>query len=102
MARVSIYVPDELKARMDEVGDGVNWSEIVRPAIHSTIAEYQHRRSRNMQTAIERLRASKQEQVAEDEQSGVQDGRAWAESDASYRDLVRVSALPASAIEAEH
>jgi hypothetical protein len=35
MARVSIYVPVDLKARMDRVRDATNWSEVVRPAILS-------------------------------------------------------------------
>ena len=37
MARVTLYVPDDLKAAMDGV-DGVNWSEIARPAFITAIA----------------------------------------------------------------
>ena len=44
MARVSIYISDELKARMDKVGEAANWSGIVRPAILSEVASHEHRK----------------------------------------------------------
>jgi hypothetical protein len=90
MARLSIYVTDELKARMDEVGNDVNWSEVVRPAIQAAITIHEHRRSPSMATAIERLRASKREAEKED---GKAAGREWAESKASYRELDSVSGI---------
>jgi len=93
MARLSIYVTDELKARMDEVGDDVNWSEVVRPAIQAAVATYQHRKTRNMTSAIERLHASKQEALQEDTAEGKQDGRNWAESEANYRELSRIAKI---------
>jgi hypothetical protein len=91
MARVSIYLPDELKARMDEIGDAANWSEIARPAFQAVVANHEHRKGQNMITAIERLRASKQEAVQTDRLEGHQDGRAWAENSATYDDLLRLS-----------
>jgi hypothetical protein len=93
MARVSIYVPDDLKTRMDEVGDAVNWSEIARPAFQAVVANHEHRKGQNMITAIERLRASKQETVQSDRLAGHQDGRAWAEGTATYGDLRRLSRI---------
>jgi hypothetical protein len=93
MARVSIYVPDDLKARMDGVGESVNWSEIVRPAIQAAIATQEHRKGQNMSTAIERLRASKQEFAQRDQLEGREHGREWAEKDASYDDLRRVAKI---------
>jgi hypothetical protein len=59
MAKLNLYVPDDLKARMDAVSDNVNWSEVARPAFQAAVANYEHRKGRNMTTAIERLRASK-------------------------------------------
>jgi hypothetical protein len=44
-----------------------------------------------MSTAIERLRASKQELIQRDGEQGKADGRLWAENEASYEDLVRLS-----------
>jgi hypothetical protein len=93
MARVSIYVTDDLKARMDGVGESVNWSEIVRPAIQAAIATQEHRRGQNMSTAIERLRASKQESAHRDEMEGREHGREWAETHASYDDLRRLAKI---------
>jgi len=93
MARLSIYISDELKARMDRIGDGVNWSEVVRPAIQTIVATHEYRRSPNMTTAIERLRASKLDAEQEDITDGKTAGRRWAEQDASYPELRRVAKL---------
>lgn len=37
MARISIYVPDDLKALMDAAGDTINWSEVARPAFEAAL-----------------------------------------------------------------
>jgi hypothetical protein len=44
-----------------------------------------------MTTAIERLRASKEAVTREDQSEGRAAGRAWAENDASYRQLKRLA-----------
>jgi hypothetical protein len=44
-----------------------------------------------METAIERLRASKQESAQSDQLKGKEHGREWAENDATYDDLRRVA-----------
>jgi hypothetical protein len=93
MAKLNLYVPDDLKARMDEVGDRVNWSEVARPALQSALAAEEHRRNANMTTAIERLRASKQETLQNEQANGKQAGREWAEKYASYDDLRRISKI---------
>jgi hypothetical protein len=102
MAKLNLYVPDDLKARMDAVSDNVNWSEVARPAFQAAVANYEHRKGRNMTTAIERLRASKQETVVSEEASGKAEGRRWAENYASYDDLRRVAKITAADLEAEH
>ncbi len=38
MAKMTIYVPDELKGRMDEV-EGVNWSPLACQAFESKLAQ---------------------------------------------------------------
>jgi hypothetical protein len=91
MARITLYVPDDLKARMDAVGNAVNWSEVARPAITSALANHEHRRNRDMTSVIERLRASKQATDAEDTTEGHEHGRTWAEENAEYRDLQRLA-----------
>ena len=99
MARISIYVPDDLKAEMAQVGDAVNWSEVVRPSIHSALASYKHRSTPTMQTTIERLRASKAEATEHDVESGKKDGREWARDVASYKDLKAMSRISTEALE---
>ena len=93
MARVSIYVSDELKARMAETGDALNWSDIARPAFETAIAAFNHRKGQNMQTAIERLRASKAAHYERLEGDAKAAGRDWASNRASYADLVTLSTL---------
>lgn len=93
MARVSIYVPDDLRARMDRIGEAANWSEVVRPAILSEVASREHRIGANMTTVIERLRASKEKHLQETSKWGLEAGRAWATNKAEYADLVGVSQI---------
>jgi predicted transcriptional regulator len=38
MARTSIYIPDELKSRMDKVSHIVNWSAIAQQAFEDLLA----------------------------------------------------------------
>jgi predicted transcriptional regulator len=91
MARVSIYVPDDLKARMDRIGEAANWSEVVRPAILSEVANREHRKGANMATVVERLRASKEKYLKEAEHYGLEAGRKWASDKAEYYELVQVA-----------
>jgi hypothetical protein len=93
MARLNLYIPDDLKARMDAVGDAINWSEVTRPAIKAALAAHEHEKESTMSTAIERLRASKQQAQANDKIEGHKEGRAWAADYAEYAELKRVSAI---------
>jgi hypothetical protein len=77
MARITLYVPDDFKARMDAAGDGINWSEVARPALTTALAAFEHSKGRNMTTAIERLRASKREGEQNAKLFGNKAGRAW-------------------------
>jgi len=91
VARVSIYVSDELKARMDAVGEAVNWSEVARPAFVSAVASDEHRRGQNMTTVLERLRASKGKYMQERAAGGKDAGRDWASNVAEYLELKKVA-----------
>jgi hypothetical protein len=90
MARVSIYVPADLKARMDRVRDSANWSEVARPAILSAIASYEQRKGADMNAVVERLRASKEKHLLEIANSGRERGRLWAREKAEFVELRRV------------
>lgn len=91
MARVSIYVPDDLKVRMDRIGEAANWSEVVRPAILSEVANHEHRKGASMTTVVERLKASKERYLKEAENCGLDAGRSWASNTAEYPELRRVA-----------
>ena len=84
--------PDELKARMDAVGD-VNWSDIARPAFYSALATLEQRRNPDVNTTVERLRASKAESLKRDELEGQTHGREWAAQHADYDELRRLAEL---------
>src|SRR6266850_6111139 len=90
MARISLYVPDDLKERMDASGDAINWSVVARPSLNAALAAYERRTGATMTTAVERLRASRLEAAQEDWAIAIENGRAWARDIASYRALERL------------
>ena len=98
MARVSIYVSDELKSRMAETGDALNWSDIARPAFETAIATFNHRKGRNMDTVIERLRASKAQFTHNAEAYGKKAGRQWASDKAGFAELRAIAELDVDAL----
>ena len=90
MARIQIYLTDELKERMD-AQEGVNWSETASKAFVAKLGELaREREEKDMQDVIDRLRASKQESEAEEHRQGRLLGKRWAKEDADYRELERL------------
>ncbi len=96
MPKMSIYVPDEMKARIDEAGDRANWSGIAQRAFG---VELNHLESvkeiGSMTDVIERLRASKEKNAEASINDGRKAGRNWAMRWAEYDALKRVAALNA-------
>ncbi|MDQ7251645.1 hypothetical protein [Dongia sedimenti] len=90
MARVSIYVSETLKAKMDRF-PGVNWSDEAQLAFQQAIAREGQKRKPDMQAAIERLRASKEKSMKDGREDGHQAGREWAEKKAEYAELRRIA-----------
>jgi hypothetical protein len=84
MARISLYISDDLKARMDAAGDGVNWSDAARPALAAAVAAFEHSKGGTMHTSIERLRTSRIASAQTAAVYGSKEGRRWAEDEASY------------------
>lgn len=93
MARISIYVSDDLKAKIDAIGDEVNWSEVAQLAFRDALANFEHRKERNMTTTIARLSASKELALQNDFLLGKEAGRDYAADDADYQDLRRLSRI---------
>jgi hypothetical protein len=87
MARIALYVPDDLRARMEAARDEINFSDIARPAFTVAVTVFEHRKGQNMSTAIARLRASKLQADQQDKDRGNTAGRVWAENRAAYRVL---------------
>src|SRR5262245_60363687 len=90
MARVNVSVPDEMKERMDALGDRVNWSEAARSAFEREITAATMPADPNLDQVIERLRASKAEFDREEIAQAREAGRNWAKLNASYLSLKRI------------
>ena len=93
MARVNVSVPDEMKERMDALGDRVNWSEAARAAFEREIAAATMPVDPNLDQVIERLRVSKAESHQLDLLRVRNNGREWAKLRAPYNDLRAVGKL---------
>ncbi len=98
MPRVSIYVQDEMKARMDEADDRANWSGIAQRAFETELHHLEAvKEIKSMSDVIERLRASKQRSEESDENVGRKEGQEWARRRAEYSELRRLESLDLSA-----
>ena len=93
MPRISVYVSDAMKERMDAVGDRINWSEAAQAAFKHQIAMATMPKDANMEQVIERLRASKAAFVSSQADEGRKNGREWARLRASYEDLQNIAKL---------
>jgi hypothetical protein len=89
MARVNVYIPDELKARMDRAGN-LNWSATAQRAFEVEV----HLKEVMMTTedsVVARLRASKMRQDEVEMAAGRKAGQRWAREWAEYGELERVA-----------
>ena len=93
MARVSIYVPDEMKSRMDEHETAVNWSSVAQVAFDEEIKKRSWKKGADMDTVVERLRASKLEFEKEQAEGGYDEGVQWAKEHASYPQLMKLAEM---------
>jgi len=77
MAKMTIYVPDDLKSRMDQA-EGVNWSPLACRAFEAKLSEIITKRgAKDMKDVIARLRASKESSDSADRQISRTIGRSW-------------------------
>ena len=94
MPKISIYVPDEMKARMDEADDRANWSAIAQRAFEIELGHLESAQEiGSMTDVIERLRASKEQSAKASQDDGRTAGQEWAKRSAEYEDLKRVAKL---------
>ena len=97
MPKINIYVPDEMKARMDAAEATANWSAIAQRAFESELNHIERiKEVKSMSDVIERLQASKQEKAQELQKGGRECGVDWAKHRAEYDELKRVSQIDAT------
>jgi hypothetical protein len=98
MPKVNLYVPDDLKARMDDTGEVVNWSAVAQRAFREAISTLQVRKDRSdMEHVVERLRASKERYEERQLAVGKEVGTQWAKTQAEFFELVAVARFDAGA-----
>lgn len=94
MARMNLYVPNDLKRRMDKVRDPVSWSAIAAQAFEQELGELAAKKHRKRRAdVIQRLRSSKLTAKSELAKRGRVDGRCWAEESAEADELQHLAAL---------
>jgi hypothetical protein len=90
---MTIYVPDDLKARIDQFPEKRIWSRVAQDAFEAELNRRNAiKESNTMNDVIERLRASKLEQTRVDREAGWHAGVEWAKQIAEYADLKRAAA----------
>ena len=95
VARISIYVSDDLKASMDAL-TAINWSSVAQRAFEQELRLHPQWTEYEMNAVIERLRASKKMQVDNLISDGFEAGKGWAERDAGYLTLKNIAKIPTS------
>jgi hypothetical protein len=77
-----------LKVRMDEAGEALNWSALAQRAFREAIVTRAVQRNRtDVFKVVERLRASKERFETGERQDGIKCGRIWAKQHAAYDKL---------------
>src|SRR5215467_2777309 len=89
MARMTVYIPDDLKVRMDKTREEVNWSQLACAAFERKLGDMASRKAgKDMEDVIERLRASKQSSGYGGRfKAGFEVGRDWAREIAEAKEL---------------
>jgi len=94
MAKMTIYVPDNLKERMDRIKEDVNWSNIACRGFEQKLGEIASRKEKKkMADAVQRLRAWKHQHESRLFKEGFDWGQDWAKDDASVTQLKRLEML---------
>lgn len=86
MARLNISVPDELKARMDDIN--TNWSAIASEAFELEVRKRERIVEMNHAQIAGRLKASYQQEAAKYFDKGHENGAKWAALEADAAELM--------------
>lgn len=96
MPKMTIYVPDDLQAEMDEQDaiafDKINWSALAQEAFRRECALLAQREkiAPKLRDAVNRLRRSKERTDSAAKASGDVAGRKWVAESAEYAELIRL------------
>ena len=93
MAKMNLYIPDQMKSEMDAIGTGINWSSVAQAAFDREISLRKWQKEPTMENVIERLRASKSEFAQGERELGIQHGRDWAMLRSDYDRLRRMAKI---------
>src|SRR6266446_8123193 len=89
--RTTISVPAQLKVRMEQVRESVNWSAIACQAFENKLAEIAARKeNKSMNDVVERLKASLRSDQGKSFNEGYEAGTNWAENTATAAELARL------------
>jgi hypothetical protein len=94
--RISIYIPDEMKADVERLGESINWSSAAQAAFAHEIRRATLPKEDEMEAMIERLRASKAKYKESERTAGVEAGKKWAINLADYEELKLIANLDIS------
>jgi hypothetical protein len=90
MPRLNVYIPDDLKSRMDEAG-AINWSELAQRAFEAKLQSIDQR-SREMRPTMQRLVADRNNYLSDIEQEGRRAAR-WFANELPYASIRRIAKI---------
>jgi hypothetical protein len=89
--KMTLSIPQELRARMAAAAEQVNWSAVAARAFADTLLRIEARKDTStVDDAFARLRASEEVADREDKVRGAEAGRVWARGHAEARHLRRL------------
>ena len=88
IVRTTISLPVDLRRRMDQVKEHVNWSAIAGSAFEEKLKDIASKREKEtMDEVIQRLRVSKRESASANYKYGFEEGYRWAKQRATVTEL---------------
>jgi hypothetical protein len=92
--RVTITVPRDVKAAMDNVEERVNWSAVATEAFQAKLLAIKSKKgTESMDDVVSRLKAAAEIEANEDYQAGHEAGIEWAKDEAAPKQLRRLEEL---------
>lgn len=92
MATMNLYLPDALKAEMDEM-EGVNWSRVAQDAFRATTEIERTKKVDITESGIQRLRNQREHAVSSRSAQALAAGKKWAIDEANYEELEAVAGI---------